>query len=714
MTQIVDEQTDNEGRTGAWRIGVDVGGTHTDLVLLDPAGGDVLIEKVPSTPANPAAAVLDGLARFLARGVAPEAVGFFAHGTTITTNALLEMRGARVGMLIAEGFRAVQEVQSQARDGNPFDYFFRRPEPIAPQSLTREIPGRMDRDGNELAPLDEEAVRRAARSLRAAGVESIAVCYLFSFMNPAHEAATGRILREELPEAAVSLSSVVLPRLREWPRMSTTLLNAYLEPVLVRYIRDLAAGLDAAGVGTQQRFLMQSNGGVMPFSAAVAGGKTVHTMLSGPAAGARASAWLAADDAGAGLVTLDMGGTSCDIAFIKGGAPLEVTESEIGRRPIAVPTLDLTTISAGGGSIAWIDGGGLLAVGPRSAGAQPGPACYGKGGADPTVTDADVACGYLNPGHLLGGAQTLDAAAALNALERVVARPLGMDVGEAARGVRRIVDMRMADEIRVVAAKRGVDPHDFTLLPFGGAGAVHAAAVAEELGMRRILVPERPGAFSALGLLCSDVVHDYVRSELRPLIRVSPAHAEAAFAELEARAAAELRAEGLDPDGAHRRRELDLRYVGQGYELRVPLDGLPAGADGGGAGALDDAGMAEARARFDALHARIHGHAAREKEVEIVSYRLRVTVAVPKYRPARTAGVETGLPEAAVTGRRAVHFDAGPPVDTAVCSRAALAPGVRFAGPAIVEQFDATTVVPAGWTAAVDSCRNLVMERGDG
>ena len=690
-----------------YRLGVDVGGTHTDLVLLDSASGDILIEKVPSTPANPALAVLDGLGRFVRRGIAPEAIGFFAHGTTITTNALLEMQGARVGMLITAGYRAIQEVQSQARDGNPFDYFFRRPEPIAPQSLTREIGGRIDHDGAELAPLDEDAVRRAARSLREAGVDSIAVCYLFSFMNAAHETRTRRILEEEFPEATISLSSVVLPRLREWPRMSTTLLNAYLEPVLVRYIRDLSDGLDEARVKTPQRFLMQSNGGVMPFSAGVAGGKTVHTMLSGPAAGARASAWLARDDARKGLVSLDMGGTSCDIAFIEGGAPLEVTECEIGRRPIAVPTLDLTTISAGGGSIAWIDGGGLLAVGPLSAGSDPGPVCYGKGGTDPTVTDADIVCGYLNPDHLLGGAQRLDFEAALDALERKVARPLGMDVREAASGIRRIVDMRMADEVRVVAAKRGVDPHDFTLLPFGGAGAVHAAAVAGELEMRRILVPASPGAFSALGLLCSDVVHDYVRSELRPLLRVAPGQAETVFAELQDRAARELAAEGLDPDAARYLRELDLRYVGQGYELRVPLDGL-------GDGGLDDGAMAEARRRFDARHARIHGHAAAEKEVEIVSYRLRAAVDVPKYRPVGEAAGESGLPDVAIAGRRGVHFGAEGPTETVIVNRSALAPGMRFAGPSVVEQFDATTVVPAGWTVTVDSYRNLVLERGHG
>ena len=461
-------------KAGRYRLGVDVGGTHTDLVLFDAADGTLAIEKVATTPDDPARAVLDGVRRFAERGFAPEEIGFFSHGTTITTNALLEMRGARTGMLITEGYRAIQEVQTQARDGNPFDYFFRKPEPIAPQSLTREVGGRIDFEGAELAPLDEDAVARAAESLREAGVRSIAVCYLFSFMNPDHERRSREIVARIHPEASVSLSSEVLARIREWPRMSTTLLNAYLEPVLTRYVGGLARGLDRAGARAPQRFLMQSNGGVMPFAAVAAGAKTVHTLLSGPAAGAKASAFLAGAG-GAGLVTLDMGGTSCDIAFIEDGAPLEVTESVIARRPVGVPALDLTTISAGGGSIARVDAGGLLAVGPRSAGAEPGPACYGKGGADPTVTDADVVCGCLNPRHMLGGAQPIDAAAAEAALAALGAR-LGMTAGEAAAGIRRIVDMRMADEVRVAAARRGVDPRDFTLLPFGGAGAVHAAA----------------------------------------------------------------------------------------------------------------------------------------------------------------------------------------------------------------------------------------------
>jgi N-methylhydantoinase A len=688
-----------------YRLGVDVGGTHTDLVLLDTASGELLVEKVSSTPKNPALGVLDGVARFVARGVAPGAIEFFAHGTTITTNALLEMRGAKVGLLITKGFRAVQEVQNQARDGNLFDYFYQKPQPIAPQSLTKDIPERSDYAGNVIVPLDREAVRQAARELKDAGVESIAVCYLFSFMNPVHEDVTRALIQEEFPGVNVSLSSEVLPRIREWARLSTTLLNAYLEPVMVSYIAHLNNGLDAVGVRTQQRFLMQSNGGVMPFSAAIAGGRTVHTLFSGPAAGAQASAYLAEDDARAGLVTLDMGGTSADIAFIEGGVPLETTETEIARRQIDVPALDMSSISAGGGSIAWIDGGGFLNVGPQSAGAYPGPACYGRGGTRPTVTDADLACGYLNPDYFLGGAQTLDIAASRAALKAHIAEPLKMDVLDAAAGIQRIVDMRMADEVHVFAAKRGVDLSTFTLLPFGGAGAVHAAAVALELGMRRILVPPRPGAFSALGLLCTDVVHDYIRSELRPLVEVTPEHAEGIFRELEAKAHEELAFEGMDASAAGFVRELDLRYTGQGYELRTPLAGLFVDQ-------LTEGSLTAARDKFDERHAQIHGHAAKERPVEVVSYRLRVRVTVPKYVPRNAPPpVIPRSPDLAVKGRRRIHLGDKTSVEAKLYERDRLDIGSALEGPAIVEQFDATTVIPQGWSAHVDGYRNLILQR---
>ena len=689
-----------------FRLGVDVGGTHTDLVLLDVETGDFSVEKVSSTPHNPAIGVLNGVNNFVAKGTPPDEIGFFSHGTTITTNALLEMRGAKVGLMITDGYRAVQEIQSQGRDGNPFDYFYDKPVHLAPQSMTREIPGRIDWEGVEVTPLDEDAVRTHARSLMESGATSIAICYLFSYANSVHEERSREIILEEFPDAHVSLSSEVLPRIREWPRLSTTLLNAYLGPVLVDYIGDLNKGLDDGGVTTQQRFLMQSNGGVMPFTAAVQGGKTVYTLFSGPAAGAQAGAYLSGEDAMKGIVTLDMGGTSADIAFIEGGEPLEVTEVTVARRPMGVPALDLTTISAGGGSIAWIDRGGFLCVGPQSAGAAPGPACYGKGGEDPAVTDADIALGYLNPGYFLGGSQTLDKEASEKALEEKIAKPLGMSVREAAAGIRRIVDLRMADEVKVFGAKRGVDPQDFCLLPFGGAGAVHAASVAEELGMTRIFVPPRPGAFSALGLLCTDIVHDYVRSELRPMELVPPEHAEEVFQELEARGVAELKEEGIAPEGARFERELDVRYTGQGYELRVSLDGLAA------SGGLSADDMDAARNRFDDHHEKIHGHAAKDRSVEIVSYRVRLRVAVPKYEPVPVSDVtEVPAPPESVKGTRVVYFTADEATDTTLYERDALPIGARIDGPAIVEQFDSTIVVPQSWVGRIDGFGNLILSR---
>ena len=692
-----------------YRIGVDVGGTHTDLVLYDVTTGVLLVEKVASTPGNPAVGVLNGVANLIRRGVDPAEIAFFSHGTTITTNALLEMRGAKVGLLITKGYRAIQEIQNQARDGNLFDYFYEKPAPIAPQSFTHEIAERCDYLGNVLRALDGEAVRRAARELKAAGVRSIAVCYLFSFMNPVHEQETRALIAAEYPDLHVSLSSEVLPRVREWPRLSTTLVNAYLEPVLVHYIGDLNRGLDDAGVRTRQRFLMQSNGGVMPFATAIAGGKTVHTLLSGPAAGAQAAAHLAralsslsTEAREGGLVTLDMGGTSADIAFIEGGAPLEVTEGVIARRQVDVPALDLTTISAGGGSIAAVEGE-FLTVGPLSAGAEPGPACYGRGGTQPTVTDADLVCGFLNPGCFLGGKQKLDVTASQEALRRHVAEPLRMSVCEAAAGIRRIVDIRMADEVRVFAAKRGVDLTAFTLLPFGGAGAVHAAAVAEELGMGCILVPLQPGAFSALGLICTDVVHDYLRSDLRPLSQIDADHAEEIFAALEGKARADIEAEGLNAAQARYSRELDLRYAGQGYELRTPLEGLFVER-------VSAATLDAARVRFDERHAQIHGHSAKDRPVEIVSYRLRVRVEVPKFEQRKEES--PSRPTAPLRkGERAVWFDGVRATVSTLYQRDKLDPGVKLVGPAIVEQFDATTAIPPGWYAVVDGFRNLVLSK---
>jgi N-methylhydantoinase A len=680
-----------------------VGGTHTDLVASDAATGALQIEKLPSSPSNPAHAVLKGLERLVDDGIDPGDIEFFAHGTTVTTNALLEGKGAKVGLLINDGYRAICEVQTQARDeGNPFDHLFSRPSHITPPSMTREIGGRIDYAGVELTPLDRDAVARAATDLAARGVRSFAVCYLFSFMNDAHERATAEIIRNAVDGAQVSLSCEVLPRIREWPRYSTTLVNAYLVAVLADYIAALAEGLDEREINTRRRFLMQSNGGVMPLSAN-AESQTVHTLLSGPAAGVQGTAYLLGVRQGLrNIVTLDMGGTSCDIAFIQDGAPLEHAEAVVAGRIVGVPALDVSTISAGGGSLARVNAAGLLEVGPDSAGAAPGPACYGKGGKLPTVTDADLVSGFLNPGFFLGGDMSLDSDAATAAIDSRVARPMNVEIQTAAAGIVRVINARMADEIRVQAAKKGVDLTDFTLVPFGGAGPVHAAAVAQDLNIGRVLVPESPGAFSAFGLLCADVVHDYIRSDLQPMDGLDPGHVEEAYATLEERAKSELRDEGLGDEQAEFLREMDLRYAGQGYELRIPLDGISAPLDRNGLEAIVE--------RFHERHQAVHGHAARGADVEAVSYRVRAIVAVPKLEiTARSPATAEEAP--APAGTRTVSDGKGNQVTADIWRRADVPPEVAMAGPIIVEQLDSTTVVPPGWSVRCDAYGNLELTR---
>lgn len=684
--------------TPGFRLGVDIGGTHTDIVLLNTETGRFEIAKVASTPQDPALGVLNGVGDLVRRGLVPADIEFFAHGTTVTTNALLEGRGAKVGLLINAGFRGIQEVQTQHRAGNPFDHLYRRPPGIAPQRHTREIPGRIDCDGNELVALDEATARKAVRELAGSGVRSFAVCYLFSFMNPAHEKITARIIKEIVPDAFVSLSSVVLSRIREWPRLSTTLVNAYLEPVLATYVANLSRGLDQAKVATAQRFLMQSNGGVMPFSAAGAGGSTVRTLLSGPAAGVQATAYVLGDQQHwKDLISFDMGGTSCDIAFVQDATPLEAAESAVGPYTVDIPSFEIASISAGGGTIARLDDGHLLQVGPQSAGAVPGPACYDRGGTRPTITDMDLICGFLDPDLFLGGSQRLNTEAALQAV-RTLSVPLGLPEIETAHGVIRLVNARMADEVRVLAAKRAVELARFTLVPFGGAGPLHAAAVAQELGIRRVLVPPNPGAFSALGLLCTDVVHDYIRSDLKLISAISRSSAASMFAELSIRAKDDLTREGLNDRPRSQERFLDMRYAGQGYEIPVPA----------GSGEVSSLFLTQAVEAFHEAHRALHGYAAFDQPVEVVSYRLRVRVLVPKFQ---SKPVQTGMRKGPrAIKHRELFFRKERPVRAPVFERAELPPGGEIAGPAIVVQLDATTVIPPSWSARVDSYGNLVLE----
>jgi N-methylhydantoinase A len=446
---------------------------------------------------------------------------------------------------------------------------------------------------------------------------------------------------------------------------------------------------------------MQSHGGVMPLNAD-AEIHAVRTLLSGPAAGVRGASYLLGAIQGwRNLVTMDIGGTSCDIAFIESGEPLEQDESVIDGRAVGVPALDVTTVAAGGGSIARVDAAGMPQVGPRSAGASPGPACYGGGGVEPTTTDANLVCGALNPDYFLGGEMKLDLDAARRAIDARLAQPMGVDASEAAAGVLRIVNAHISDAIRIEAAKKGLDLAGHTLVPFGGAGPVHAALVAEDLGVARVLVPRNPGAFSALGLLCSDVRHDYLRSELASLAVLQPAHAENCFAELEKQARAEIAQEGLNARPAHFLRELDLRYAGQGYELRVALEGIAA--------PLDADALRKIVARFHAQHAAVHGHCAEDSDVEIVSYRLRAIVQMPKYAPAPDTSQTAEKPQP--RGSRRVTLGPRRAFDAAIWRRDDLGAGWRAQGPVIIEQKDSTTLVPNGWSVRCDEWSNLILEK---
>jgi N-methylhydantoinase A len=684
---------------GRYRIAVDVGGTFSDFVILDENTGEASILKVPSTPHDPSLAVLDGIGRLTARGVASADVAFFSHGTTVATNTLLEEKGARTGLLITEGFRGVYEVQDQTRGYGPatYDLFFQRPALLAPPRYTEEIPERVDYQGNVLRPLDEAAAAASMRRLRDQGIESIAVCLLFSFMHPEHEQRLASLIQREHPACAVSLSAEILPQIREYYRLSTTVINAYVAPRLAQYLASMETRLRESGVATRQLFVMQSNGGVTTFGSAAE--RAVTTILSGPAAGVIAGAALAAAAGYEKVITFDMGGTSADIALVERGVAAETTRGQIGGRDIAVPMLDINTISAGGGTLAWVDPVGVLQVGPQSAGADPGPVCYGKGGVQPTVTDANVALGYLNPAYFLGGEVPLDRAAAERAIAERVAAPLGLDPLRAASGIVEIINVHMEQGIKAVSSERGHDLREFALVAFGGAGAVHAGRLAAELDIPRVIVPEHPGVTSALGLLMSDVKHDYVRSRLRPLADTPPEEANAILTQLAQRARSDLTAEGFAAEQIELQYLLDLRYSGQGYELSVAAPEYP----------LDAAGLAQIRERFDALHERLHGHQAPEEPVEVVNYRVVAFARVPQVQLQRHPRATTDV-GTACKGERAAAFAEFPaPVACPVYDRRLLAPGHVVVGPAIIEQIDSTIVVYPGQEAVVDDYRNVII-----
>jgi N-methylhydantoinase A len=643
------------------RVGVDVGGTFTDLVALD--GTRVATGKVPSTPEDQSEGVMHALEAIEAGDVAA-----FAHGMTVATNALLERRGARTALVTTKGFRDLIELARQDRP-SLYDLAERRPEPLVPRELRFTVQERMGPDG-ELEPLDEASLKEAVDALRDAEVDAVAVCLLFAFLHPEHEQQVGEAVRDALPDVHVSLSSEVLPEFREYERFSTTVADAYLGPKLAAYLERLAGGADEAGVPAP--LVMQSSGGVVDVD--VAATAAAGCVLSGPAGGVVGAAHVAKASGYEDVLTFDMGGTSTDVAPVLGGEASTTTESVVAGVPIKLPMVDVHTVSAGGGSIAWADPGGALRVGPRSAGADPGPAAYGKGGEEPTVTDANLLLGYLGDGAELGGELTLSADAAESALA-ALGKELDLDALETALGVVRVANAEMGRALRVISVERGLDPREFALVAFGGAGGLHACALAEELGIPAVLVPRAGGVLSALGLAMSDVRRDYVR----PLL--GGEDAEDAFKAMEEQAREDM-------DEPELRRRADLRYRGQSFELTVEADDLDA-----------------VEARFGEEHERRYGYRMEDEDVELVNARVVATVAVD--RPELAAEEAEGDAE---EGERRANFD-GDWSEVPVYRAAGMGEGFEVSGPAIVEYAEATCVVRPEWSGKVDAAGTLVLER---
>ncbi len=682
---------------GVWLVGVDTGGTFTDLIAVERGSGELRRAKVPSVPSDPSAAVLDAMGKLFADGTEPSEISLFVHGTTVATNALLEGKGARTGLMITHGFRAVYEARgwSQPRGSDLLDTFYRKPPLLASQWLTEEVRERLDYRGEVVTPLDEVALRESARRLKAKGAEAIAVCFLFSFLNPAHERRAGDIIAEVAPECRISLSSSVLPVIREYPRLSTTVIDAYVGPKIADYLLRLERRLIERGLKTPQLFLMQSNGGLMRIS--LGARHPNQTLLSGPAAGVIAGTGLARATRRPHAITFDMGGTSTDISVIVEGRVLETTQGQIAGQDIGTPMLRVRTLGAGGGTIAWIGKDGLLKVGPNSAGSLPGPACYGRGGEEPTVTDANVVLGALSADTVLAGALRLDPLRAARAIEKV-AKPLGLDVLQGAAGILRIVNTQMAVDLRLALQEQGQDPRKFALVAFGGAGPLHAAMLARSVGIPTVLVPPYPGLNCAIGMLQTSVRHSYLKSEVGLVSRFPAQRMNDLFRELEWQALAEAEEEGFAADAVKLTRLLDLRYPHQGYTLPVACPAEIAEPD--------KAGLKRA---FDQAHRQVYGQSAPKEDAEIVTFRLQAEIDVPRLELPKLAQGD-GHADRALKGERELFdSEADRFVRARVYDRQKLMAGDRIAGPAVVDQFDATTVVPAGATATVDGGGTLVI-----
>lgn len=669
---------------GDVQIGVEIGGTFTDLVL-EGANGDLHTVKVPSTPATPEQGAVEAVLR-----AAPDlrSVRTIVHGSTIATNGVLERKGSRVGLLVTRGFRDLLDLQRQDRT-NLYQLKYTKPEPLVRREDVSELTERVRADGQVLYELDPDEVRTAAEALIRSGVESLAVCLLHSYQYRHHELLVREVVERHWPGFPLTLSHEIAPEYREYERASTAVLSSYVMPIIDSYLQRFEAELEQDGFGGDLH-VMQSNGGALP--AVLIRRHAVRTLLSGPAGGVTAAKSVARSSGVDEVITFDMGGTSTDVCLIQNGEADVAPQSEVDNLPIRVPMLDIISVGAGGGSIASVDGGGMLRVGPRSAGATPGPACYGKGGTEPTVTDANVVLGLVRPDHFLGGRMKLDRQAAVDACAKL-GRALGTDAVGAARAIVKVVNSSMEGVLRTVSTERGVDPRRFWLLCYGGAGGQHAAALAQELGMRGVIVPRFPGLFSAYGLLIADLQRDWSSPFLRSLKTYSTTELTNLIQSLKTRAHDEFAAVGQDVRRLRYEVSLDMRYPGQAFELEIPLPEEE----------IDDCrALAQ---RFHVAHRQRYGHAAQNETAEIVTVRITATIPRPEAARRGRAGRQA-LPA------ETLELDVdGVPTQVAFVEREGLVLDKPMDGPAVIEEETSTVWIPAGWRAVVDSAAHLWLER---
>ena len=671
------------------RIAIDTGGTFTDFVLFDEASEELCFHKTPSTPDDPSRSLVEGIVTILENtDHSPAEIELLIHGTTVATNAVLQRKGARAAFVTTAGFRDVLHIQRQDRP-HMYDLRSRRAEALVPRALRCEVEERILHDGTIEIPLDEEQLDAIARTLAERDVEAVAVGFLHSFTNPSHELRARELLAGRLPQATLCLSSELVQQEGEYERFSTCAMNAFVQPVMARYLSRIDDGLKRVGCAAPL-FVMKSNGGAM--SATAAAIQPVQTILSGPAGGVVAGRQMASARGKGNIITCDMGGTSFDIAVIHEGRIAFARDAEMAGLALKVPMLDIHTIGAGGGSIAWTDAGGALRVGPRSAGAHPGPACYGLGGSEPTVTDANLVLGRLAPQTLLGGGMELDLEAARRAIADHLATPLNTTLEAAAEGIVRVVNASMTAAIRKLTVERGHDPRAFTLCPFGGAGPMHGAELAREIGVEKILIPVAPGITSAVGLLMSNLREDGVRTDVSLLSQVSPSHVRSVVAELE-QTGRERLAFAARAHEITRSVQLGMSYLGQGYDLPVAVD----------ANALDLERVAD---DFHAAHESMYGFARRDEAVELVNIWVSIEVDVGSVALPEISA-QAGTPRE--SGNRSVIFGAQS-YDTPVYERRHLGAGAKLEGPAVIEQFDSTTLLWPGQRAAVDMVGEIVME----